>query len=592
MSGSSTSREAINASIELKLELMVDTVGVHFTPDELQILKEAYARSAIGKATVRPFDNPQRQVSREAMLSVAASEEGFCYLNFVRTLPSYESASKERFNESFTSFRTGLGKEPKGRDVIVNLCLMESVLCELHSPDILIPGNETHESLKNETGHLKTLAKMSSSQYRFEYKDVGGRMHVTPGPGLRCGCTEILCDHGWAARMVLQIITRDGQTVGVDIDLSALFVDKNSLVRNQPSVSDEESFVTTQGGTIKPETVDYVASQAIKEDSAMMREKVSEDLVDMLSKQLDSRTELLEETLGELLQERMMLKRDTQGAMHRPNKLRRQSMRESTDNESDDEVKSTIMPNDSSTQISRYDRRYMASGPVYTLRRGRSVLEPVNEVQSLKREFNVVKGFVKTASMQEAERLSNDKVYAINGLASPFTDSKLNFLMHFHTALSSCGMNPMDSPVDALEYIGTLHPQNPTEELMKQVIQRTFDFDDMSVIANPFSLPFIHVGMLITESCLMKCLTLLQNEYKQKWFESLKCLKVPSFHCEFEGFSTSVVNKSDPRKQVKRRSTRRGSTHDTQSSETDKQTSESRTTIRRSKGASLLGLRL
>jgi len=82
--------------------------------------------------------------------------------------------------------------------------------------------DEDKEAYAQSEVHLKTLAKMLESKCRFRYEDKGGRLHIIYTG--RCDCTEILCDHGWSPRFILQIIVREGQTVGADINLSELFI--------------------------------------------------------------------------------------------------------------------------------------------------------------------------------------------------------------------------------------------------------------------------------------------------------------------------------------------------------------------------------
>lgn len=214
-----------------------------------------------------------------------------------------------------------------------------------------------------------------------------------------------------------------------------------------------------------------------------------------------------------------------------------------------DEVASTIMPGHSSSVVERYmsNQKFMPTS-AYVLQRKSTVLEPVSEESNfIEPRKDVVAGFVKTNSMMRVEKASNDRVYLINGLAAPFKDSRLNFLIHFHTALHECSFNPQTDPIDALEELGNSRPKNPTGELICQVVRRTFDFDEQTIIANPFNLPFIEVGMNITDSVVLKTLDLLRIEYKSLWFAQMKCLRVPGFHSEYRQLSTEVFKSGSRR---------------------------------------------
>jgi len=246
------------------------------------------------------------------------------------------------------------------------------------------------------------------------------------------------------------------------------------------------------------------------------------------------------------------------------------------------EVASTIMPNDSSSVIERYKRKFVDTA-TYNMRSSKTELEPLSLKERPELVKDVVGGFQMTPSMALKEQEQVDRVYLINGLAAPFKNPRLNFLCHFHTALLECSFNPMTDPIEALQEIGTTRPKNPTGELMKQVVQRTFDFDELVVVANPFRIPFLEVGMNVTEAIVMKSLDLLQAEYKTFWFQELKCLKMPQFHDDYSSYTTEV---RDPYLNERRRRRRSSSRH--QGSQNGTREGEAPSTERR-RTPSLLG---
>jgi len=495
--------------IDAKLQHMANNPGVNFTPEELTMLRNLLksVKDEVGRVdeVVAPVGVEKDRVE---ILEERSRNQGYCYLVLMSTLPSFETVSHDVFNRTLKCLESCLGPIPEGRETILNLTMCEAVLCGDFEPEVI--GSDNPEILMKPDQHLKNLAKMTESKFRFNYEDAGGIMHITWNRE-KCTCSEILCDHGWASRFILQIITRPGQKVGAgtEIDFSKFFIMEEDVKEAKKKKEEERK----------------AASEARKDKNGEMKRSMEKDMVNMLEGQLNARTEALELALLTLMSDREQ-KKGTDC--------------ESVTEDERSDLESTIHPIDSSSVVERYGRKFMPSGSVYKVGKASTVLEPVQEIQDLQPTVNVVQGFMRTQGMREAERQSNSQVHAINGLAAPFKDVRLNFLCHFHTALQECNIDPQSNPTDALDSIGTLKPQNPTDELIKQVVIRTFDFDETVVIANPFRLPFIEVGMLITDSMLIKCLTLLESEYKTKWFEQMKCLKIPKFHDEFGSLSTRV----------------------------------------------------
>jgi len=604
MSSSMSPRDFAIQSVERKLRIFGTGGSNDFTGLEVQILQEAFtAFKGVIFDTTFPADEEDTN-ARETIVNVASAEKNYCYLSLVRIIPSYKTSPIETFQAVLDCFATGLGPEPKGKDVMVNLCIMEMVLNDELTVDALRMDTFGHPKVwkayhEAET-HLKTLSKMAEAPNRYTITEEGGRMHVIHR-GV-CGCSDILCSHGWwATRYILQAIARDGQTLGADIDMSKLFITTDRV----PDINNKSSIQQTPLSAHVDKTLNYdkLTSEPLRvqprpraphvsydtsrmnppanvtghQESERLRAQVSDDLVSMLEGHLDSRTEALENALAMLMEERKSKSQPVNRGY-------------GSSNNDDSDIESTICPVDSSSSLGRYEKSFMRSGPVYNVGKSSTVLSPVNEemVMHSDAQIDVVRGFIKTDSMRQIERQTVDKVYTINGLACPFKDSRLNFLTHFHTALSTCGIDPKSEPIDALEYIGLHKPQNPTEELIKQCMLKTFDFDEMTVIANPFKLPFIEIGMLISESMLAKCLTLLRSEYRSAWFSEMKCLKVPSFHDEFSQYSTATMNRTSTRSRSKPQ--RRGSNQTSGDSESgDRNVGVSRT-LRVKKQRTILGM--
>jgi hypothetical protein len=262
-------------------------------------------------------------------------------------------------------------------------------------------------------------------------------------------------------------------------------------------------------------------------------EKVAMDkeMLRLMGKSLDDRTALLEKTMAELLKVK-----SEQAKV----KITKETIESQVTPDVSDDDSESLFPVDSSSNFTRYKKSYMKSGPVYSVSRGKTRLEVVPEVQSLTSSKDVVGGFVKTRRMEEVERSRNQRIHQINGLANPFRSSRLNFLVHFHTAFYESRMTVRDDPISTIYRLSSHRPRNPTEELMKQVVDTTFDLEREVVASNGYKLPYIEVGMLMTESTLVKCLDLLRSEYRSLWFEQMKCMRVPGFHDDFGGFNTGL----------------------------------------------------
>uniref|UniRef100_A0AAU7YB87 Nonstructural protein n=1 Tax=Exserohilum turcicum mycobunyavirales-like virus 1 TaxID=3229031 RepID=A0AAU7YB87_9VIRU len=523
-------KSLVYQSLDKKFEQVNRGEHVDLTSEEMIVLGEIF-RSRRQDDDVSSLLLDEDLERRIGLVKDSETSDGYCYISTIRMLPSLRSGSLDNFQIALKEFKDGLGKNALGSEILVSLCLLDKVLVGELSVDSLKPApGDTEElaaMLLEDSQHIQTVSKMAASKCRYNYEEKGGLVHIKYQTV--CACDDILCEHGWAAKFILQVIAREGRRIGgtrEEIDLSQLFVRPEETVP-------ESSIQSTPASAYLPKRTWEARREDASEQS--MREQVSADIARLLGETLNSRTAVIEDTMARILEEKRQSLRAQQCSSS--------DYSQASGSELDSEVESTIHPIDSSSVSGRYSKRYMSPGTVYKVSKGKTVLEPLSEISPLGLIPDVVGGFQMTESMRKLDIETKQTVYAINGLASPFKNARLNFLCHFHTALKGCQTNSDREPVDALEEIATMRPRNPTEELIKQCINKTFDFEDMSVKSNPFKLPFLEVGMLVTESMLAKCLDLLYNEYKAAWFQELKCLMVPNFHSEFLNHSTFVSDR-------------------------------------------------
>jgi len=537
-------KSTVYKTIDEKFNQVNSGGSVEFTSEELTVLSGVFRRSIMGMHDLEDSGSADNS-ERIELIEHFESEEGYCYGSLVRALPSLGSGTLKHFRDSLVEFRLGLSSCPLGTDILVDLCILDKVLSGELPFAVLVKNridkkeDEAELNLLEDSQHIRTISKMSGSKHRYNYQDKSGIVHLEYR-GV-CDCEDILCHHGWATRFILQVVAREGRRIGADpdeIDFSQLFV-KQETGKLPDSV--QQTPVSAYVGKrpwqeVRNSPPNQEHNFGPQHSPESLRQQISDDLVRMLGEQLNARTDVLEETMARILEQ----KRGESSRVYRTDSSEYSQV---SGSELGSDVESTLHPLDSSSTAERYGKRFMSPGTVYRVNKGRTVLEPLVETRALNVVPDVVKGFQMTESMSAVDKEVRDSVYSINGLATPFNNARLNFLMHFHTALQTCGINPQTDPLEALEEIAEMRPGNPTEELIKQCVNKTFDFDGLSVKSNPFKLPMIEVSMLITHSMLMKCLDLLYNEYKTCWFQEMKCLVVPQFHSEFHKYSTRVETK-------------------------------------------------
>jgi len=174
----------------------------------------------------------------------------------------------------------------------------------------------------------------------------------------------------------------------------------------------------------------------------------------------------------------------------------------------------------------------------------------------------VVVGYQQTPEEQIEELDACTKVQEISGMPIIFTNMRLNLLTHLHSQLFNLSNGEMNHPCADLLTVLTKFIQRkegksrtPTEELLYSVIRNSISFSRKKVIANPYHLPVLEVGMVLNERLVQMCFGQLYVEYQTEWFQSMKDVTVPKFHSLYK----NIANRPSHSKQNEGKPKRRGS---------------------------------
>jgi len=411
-----------------------------------------------------------------------------------------------------------LGPNPRGTDVMVALYIAEQTLSGVEDDAVVFERADMTVDVPRDF-----VRSLMSASVRFGIEESAGVLHISyyllEDSITQDESTEVQNEMGWATRFVLQAICNNGKRVGANFSESEL----DGLFADLEPVGEDN------GGD--PSYQLYSNDPITRE----VQSRVEDEYNEMERKATQSRI-VSEERKGENADLMARIDRMEQ---------RMQTMLSLKENH-------TIRPDDSSSNIDRYEKRYMPHGTI--LRPGESALYNVGKggtklaiEQSILTPCitkDIVRGFVKTRDMHDVEQKALKKTYPINGLARPFVSQRLNILCHFHTAIENvlpkCGGG---SYISMMSYMYKYKAKTPSEELAYQIVSRTFDMTEMVVVCNPFNLPLVEVGMQINDATLVKCFTLLKSEYRNLWFQQMKHMNVPDFYNEFNEFKENQFSR-------------------------------------------------
>jgi hypothetical protein len=370
-----------------------------------------------------------------------------------------------------------------------------------------------------------------NSPIRFGFEELGGVLHVTyyllsPDPTDSGDDSPIQSEFGWASRFVIQQMCNSDRHIGADNELDDLF---GSILR----IPQNEN-IYHETGVKNPKL--YSSDHELRETQSRV-----EDIYNKMERKSSQSNQILTDKENQDLRERLMRMEEKMQSLLT---VKEQS----------------VLPDDSSSNIGRYKKQFLPHGysagthlpmmeeeeetlggdvqPVYVMSKGRTVLSVGDAITRPAFVKDVTVGFRKTNDMVKLENQVLSTIHPINGLATPFKSTRLNMLIHFHTAISN-----VLPKIGQSDYIRMMWHMNkykattPSEELAYQVVSKTFNLSEGVVMANPYRLPFIEVGMQVNDPTIVKCFTMLRSEYEQLWFEEMKHLWVPDFHSTFQHFT-------------------------------------------------------
>lgn len=503
----------------------------------------------------------------------ANAVRGFCYLWLMLFVERLQVLSLEEFKSFASSYMKSCGEFPVAEEAITELmsaCMLE-----------IFPRNS---NLSGKSLSVELINHMMASKVRLSYQD-SGVLHIEPITmgTINCDCRDIFCEHGWAARYIMTILTVSNKKLGATINFDSVeFEDddysddaasfltvrndfrgeqlKHEALNTKPLNTRDQTHKLSglsgdRGGRNVPRDMgmrepsgNQKASRELRNNDAMSR------LAGAARKAANANSEF---SSGSRREKRSVSDRLEQAVKDVISEI---SSLDTDDLEQDE----GINPDDSSSNFGVRRRRngsYMSQGSVLNPPTGFSSVSRSTQPAQLVRGGNLttgpmVQGFLKSDRMSQLEAEAVQSVNPINGLASPLKSDRLMLLMHIHTALSTRRIytDDPDSLFNGLRKLTESAGRTASERLLLTVVNATFEVERMDVVSNAFNLPYIEVGMRISGAMLMKCFHQLGMEYEILWFDQFKALRIPSFHTRF-----LEVSETDPNTRSRARSKGRSS---------------------------------
>jgi hypothetical protein len=462
---------------------------------------------------------------KKGLVEASASQDGYCYTRFLWCIREFHTCTFAEATRALSWFRA-LDTFPSGTKVLTELTLIQGTFLG-HT---YAEADRMFRQIFSEC-----TDRLLHSGARFKWSEKDGVFHVEAGEELTCSCTDIVCEHGMSAKFILTAIVSKESRIGG----SPSTIDINDFLQSiDRTQQDSES--GTELAPMEPDSYtgfkvtsnlqsSWDADRPVREEFYKLRRELDElrDQVSMVKPVKESSSA---NPAGPSQQEGF--RPSSLGIKANVVKERVEHALES----SDEEIVETVGPNDSSSVMGRYQRNYMRPGSIVTARQvSKTDLAGEQAVVSYRMASipEVVQGFVKTKELQSRELDSISRIKPVNGLAKPLGNNRLNFLAHVHTAIASLRGSETETMLAIIKSISRRSTMTPSVQLLSQVILRTFDFESRVVTANPYNLPYIEVGMQVSDNSVLTCFSLLKSEYKNLWFQEWKSLMVPDFSDEY-----------------------------------------------------------
>lgn len=562
------------------------------TQDEDSRTTQGVSHKEMGAVPTSWSGTPEARARHDLVISKAVP--GKCYLKMVFFFNWFDDVDLETLEMYLMCLGDRLGSDPLGMALIAELAVAGHNY--LHGRPLYF---DIEEGMVGPIPVVTIYNLMRESKVRVDFDQVDGLIHLKGGPSI-CACGGPVCGHGWSYIGLSVIFTKPERRVGASGFNMSEFLAGSGMF-DQEEEDDGENFENAYSQfeltEDKRKNIDNWVRPLSTATRHMPMDRLEE--TDPHSRVAHDRGLSINNACNSNSQQvpAVQLPKSSKGATHREemseivrklvekeevkrslkldnlkgeiSELRRQLMSKEVDGHeepSGDEV-STVVPNDSSTQFERYSgsRRFLNTGTVLTPE------QPINEYgrQSgqtvLSVSHSLVSGFYHDDSTRQKESDHVKRLKPINGLPKPFLSPRLNFLANLDTGLIRCLSKYPDDSVGCLLAFMKVCPTLPVDNLLFQVLSVTIDRHEFVYASNPFKLPYIEIGMFVTEESIAKLLSLLTGEYKQLWFQEMKGLTVPAFHKDFSTKSHDPVDKpSKHRQSYERQLTRQVPTHRTQ----------------------------
>jgi len=482
----------------------------------------------------------------------AASVGGHCYILLLLSISRMKAESWAEMSGIAQKLKDKSKRDPVGKEMMIDFMDVLSTWLLTRRYDVGEPTNEKKEEVSREL-----LEHLMESKVRYEVSD-SGILHLALDRTDGCSCKEPVCEHGWSTRAVVVLLGSSDKKVGAagisGVDFSAIglgstVADEFETVLEYPRLSTQPKVeVNCFNSPPPPPSPGWdqpMAQQQHFREPTRPAQVLSPRPLDFPQRvsaplqhweSMGSLGKVREQpNLNDFRERAKEALRNVTAMSEELTKIAR------AEKIATDQMKiiGELVPGDSSSQFGTREKnvgRYMNPGTVFSNHQEfLSVLEEDLSDEPNLTIGNVVSGFKKTQSMVYLERKAFDEITSINGLPQPFRNDRLNLLMHLDTSFPGVSLDSSDVGLltRSLVKFQTSSPSTTSEELLQAVFRSLLDMKNMRIKSNLFSLPYVEVGMSITEDTLVKMFDMIKNEYIVLWFDELKSLKIPSFHDQY-----------------------------------------------------------